>query len=103
MIPSLMTFTKRPGEKCGLDAKSQLLNSDVKSRFGVSQADLYELNAYGQTYLGGHGDLLLVYPRTPDFPDISTPFEMDPGLRVHVLSIDLETGALDLGTMLSAR
>jgi 5-methylcytosine-specific restriction enzyme subunit McrC len=86
-----------------LDAKWKLLNSDVRSRFGVSQADLYQLNAYGQTYLGGDGDLFLVYPRTPDFPDISTAFEMDPGLLVHVLPIDLETGALDLGTMLSAR
>ena len=86
-----------------LDAKWKLLNSDAKARFGVSQADLYQLNAYGQTYLGGHGDLFLVYPRTPDFPDIGAVFEMAPGLRVHVLPIDIEAETFDLGAMLSAR
>lgn len=77
-----------------IDAKWKRLHSDPTLRFNISQADVYQLHAYGQTYLAGDGELHLVYPRTADFPAIDGPLLMKPGLRLHIRSIDLETGAL---------
>jgi 5-methylcytosine-specific restriction enzyme subunit McrC len=79
-----------------IDAKWKLLNSDPQDRFGLSQADLYQLNAYGQTYLGGKGDLWLVYPLTSHSPKLNEPMHLRPDLRIHVTLIDLATGRLDL-------
>lgn len=91
---------RRDSQAWILDAKWKLLNSDPRARFGLSQGDLYQLNAYGQTYLTGQGDLFLIYPKTPDFPATRGAFAMSPDLRVQILPVDLETGWLDLGRLL---
>lgn len=79
-----------------LDAKWKILHGVEKEHYGLSQSDFYQLNAYGQTYLGGTGDLFLIYPRTPGIPAFGKPFRMQPNLRLYVLAIDLEDGSVDL-------
>ena len=53
-----------------LDTKWKLLD-EMKTtgtdKYGLSQADFYQLHAYGHSYLDGVGDLVLVYPKTAAF------------------------------------
>jgi 5-methylcytosine-specific restriction enzyme subunit McrC len=54
------------------------------------------LFAYGHHYLGGKGDMLLIYPASRD---VSTPlqsFEMKPGLQLWVLPFDLDEDRLNI-------
>ena len=48
-----------------LDTKWKLIDREKDSgsqKYGLSQADFYQLHAYGQSYLNGAGDLALIYP-----------------------------------------
>lgn len=71
-----------------VDAKWKLLNADVKN-YQLSQADFYQLFAYGHAYLDGEGDMFLVYPRTAAFQSALPPFHFSSALRLHVLPFDL--------------
>lgn len=79
-----------------LDTKWKLLDagkSDGSEKYGLSQSDFYQVYAYGQYYLGGQGDVGLIYPRTEAF---SAPLEVftfpqSVGLRLWVLPFCLET------------
>lgn len=76
-----------------LDAKWKLLDSaknDSESKYGLSQGDLYQLYAYGQKYLAGEGQLILLYPKTARFAEPLPQFKFDDGLVLHVLPFDLE-------------
>ena len=58
------------GERLVLDTKWKLLDglqSSSTEKYGLSQGDFYQLYAYGQSYLGGEGDVVLVFPRTAAF------------------------------------
>jgi 5-methylcytosine-specific restriction enzyme subunit McrC len=78
-----------------LDTKWKLLNAaDKANKYGLSQADLYQLHSYGQSYLQGAGDLFLVYPRTTDFASELPPFQYSDALRLHVVPFDLEADVL---------
>lgn len=73
-----------------LDAKWKLLDeADRQHKFGLSQADFYQLYAYGQKYLDGRGDMALIYPRSARFTRAMAPFHFSPELRLHVLPFDL--------------
>jgi len=53
-----------------LDAKWKLLDpkkNNGKEKYQLSQADFYQLYAYGQQYLDGNGDVILIYPKTDTF------------------------------------
>jgi 5-methylcytosine-specific restriction enzyme subunit McrC len=52
--------------------------------------------AYGQRYLGGAGEMALVYPQHARFPEGLPVFEFDARLRLWVLPFDLEQGQLVL-------
>lgn len=61
-----------------LDTKWKLLDSQASSgstKYGLSQGDLYQLYAYGQSYLDGQGDIVLIYPRTEFFSEPLPVFE----------------------------
>lgn len=49
-----------------LDTKWKIIN-EKEEKFGISQADLYQMYAYGQSYLGGEGEMALIYPKTETF------------------------------------
>jgi 5-methylcytosine-specific restriction enzyme subunit McrC len=60
------------GTEAVLDTKWKLLDAskgDSRSKYGLSQADFYQLYAYGQHYLSGKGQIVLIYPQTEIFID----------------------------------
>ena len=55
-----------------LDTKWKLLDglkANGTDKYGLSQGDFYQLQAYGLSYLDGAGDVVLIYPRTDAFAD----------------------------------
>lgn len=82
-----------------LDTKWKLLdrlNSNGSDKYGLSQNDFYQLLAYGNSYLKGQGDLVLIYPRTAAF-DTALPvfdFPRNEGLRLWVVPFCLQSRRL---------
>lgn len=84
-----------------VDAKWKLLDAgDAASNFGLSQADFYQLFAYGHRYLEGEGRMALVHPRTSRFDTPLPRFHFAGRLSLDVLPLDLESGALGSGQFL---
>jgi 5-methylcytosine-specific restriction enzyme subunit McrC len=84
-----------------LDAKWKLIDEHKSSgdaKYDLSQADFYQLYAYGQKYLGGEGALFLIYPRYDHFTAPLPPFELDDDLRLWVVPYDLHGGNLVSGS-----
>jgi len=87
-----------------LDAKWKRLDGskgNSEDKYGLSQADFYQLYAYGQKYLGGRGRLVLLYPRTATFREPLLPFFFHDQLRLDVMPFDLTSGDL-IGWMTNA-
>lgn len=73
-----------------LDTKWKLVDSKKANgtdKYGLSQSDFYQLQAYGQSYLDGHGDVVLIYPKTTSFdgPLRVFDFPKSQGLRLWVI------------------
>lgn len=82
-----------------LDTKWKRLDaaqSGSREKYGLQQSDFYQLFAYGQRYLKGQGDLMLVYPRTHSFQVPLPVFEFSDTLRLWVVPFDLEAGTVVL-------
>ena len=80
-----------------LDAKWKLLDATLDSsdhKYNISQADLYQMFAYGQRYLDGKGDMVLIYPRHSAFQKPLPMFSYDDELRVWAMPFDLQRGCL---------
>lgn len=82
-----------------LDTKWKLLDSlkaNGTGKYGLAQSDFLQLHAYGQTYLDGQGDVVLIYPRTATFDEPLPVFEFPKtvGLRLWVLPFCLESRSL---------
>ncbi len=78
-----------------LDTKWKLLDSakaNSSDKYGLSQSDFYQLHAYGQNYLDGQGDVVLIFPKTAvfDWPLPVFEFLKLAGLRLWVLPFCLE-------------
>jgi len=73
-----------------LDTKWKRLDTGPDSKnYGLSQSDFYQLFAYGHKYLGGQGDLVLIYPMRAAFQEALPVFEYSAGLRLWVVPFDL--------------
>jgi 5-methylcytosine-specific restriction enzyme subunit McrC len=84
-----------------LDAKWKLLDglkANGKDKYGLSQSDFYQLQAYGQNYLDGCGDVVLIYPKTSAFDAPLPVFEFPKSaqLRLWVLPFCLRSRRLHL-------
>lgn len=82
-----------------LDTKWKLLDgvkANGSDKYGLSQADFYQLQVYGQSYLDGVGVLALVYPRTAAFDRPLPVFEFPRStwLKLWVLPFCLKTRKL---------
>lgn len=78
-----------------LDTKWKRLDgADRPNRYGLNQADFYQLFAYGHSYLAGRGELALIYPATAQFTTCLEPFDFSSDLRLWVLPFDLENDVL---------
>ncbi len=83
-----------------LDTKWKRLDSELgRKNYGLSQTDFYQLFAYGQKYLNGQGDLVLIYPKRASFQEALPVFEFSEGLRLWVVPFDIETGCLISGVL----
>jgi 5-methylcytosine-specific restriction enzyme subunit McrC len=91
-------FLLRRGEELRvLDTKWKVLDglaSDSREKYGLKQADFYQMFAYGQRYLEGAGEMALVYPLHAGFDQALPVFAFDARLRLWVLPFDLEQGKL---------
>ena len=82
-----------------IDQEKTYENGSEDHKRGVSQADMYQLYAYGQKYLKGSGDMFLIYPESETFNeplDIFN-FEVDSKLRLRAVpfKLSLEKNGLD--------
>jgi 5-methylcytosine-specific restriction enzyme subunit McrC len=83
-----------------LDTKWKVINTIAadawRTKFGMSQADIYQVFAYGRKYLTDEPDknVCLIYPKTRVFPKPLEHFEIEHDLRLHVLPFDIERGEL---------
>jgi 5-methylcytosine-specific restriction enzyme subunit McrC len=94
--PDLL-FTHRDGRQWVMDTKWKRVDAAKRSdNYDLSQADFYQLLAYGQRYLGGRGTMALVYPRTARFPAPLPVFRLPQALELWVVPFDLETAELVL-------
>ena len=80
-----------------LDTKWKRLDQNLnttKDKYRISQDDMYQMFAYGQRYLNGSGQMLLIYPKTKDFARTLPVFDFSKDLRLWAVAFDLEKGAV---------
>ncbi|MGK3223501.1 McrC family protein [Enterobacter soli] len=85
------------GQTVVMDAKWKLLDSradDSLRKYEISQPDLYQMFAYGQKYLHGKGNMMLIYPRHQYFATPLPVFRFDKELSLWCVPFDLESGGL---------
>ncbi len=85
-----------------LDAKWKLLNKydadeKIQYKYGISQADMYQLFAYGHKYLSGKGHMMLIYPKYSKFAEPLPPFEFSDDLMLWVVPFCLDKCQLIFG------
>lgn len=87
--------------KLVLDTKWKLLNinkADKHAKYGLSQSDFYQLYAYGQNYLKGQGEIILIYPKTDNFNKPLEVFEFhfptNSNLKLWVIPFCIESCSL---------
>lgn len=87
--------------KVVLDTKWKVLDQNKKNgtdKYGLSQADFYQMFAYGQKYLKGDGELFLIYPSHDDFQEAiehSFDFDENKQLRLWVIPFDISAKTAD--------
>ncbi len=85
--------------KLVLDTKWKQINgtrANGTDKYGLAQSDFYQMQAYGQCYLDGPSDVVLIYPKTDAF-DKALPVFVFPkadGLRLWVLPFCLRDKSL---------
>jgi 5-methylcytosine-specific restriction enzyme subunit McrC len=82
-----------------LDTKWKMLDQQKDNgtdKYNLSQNDFYQLYAYGQSYLDGEGDIVLIYPKTDSFDKPLPQFEFPsaPKLRLWAIPFCLKTKRL---------
>lgn len=100
MKPDLL-IRKNDKNHLVLDTKWKLIDREKDSRsqkYGLSQADFYQLHAYGQSYLNGEGNLALIYPKTNSFDQPLPIFQFldTNSLRLWVLPFCLKSKTLHI-------
>jgi 5-methylcytosine-specific restriction enzyme subunit McrC len=84
-----------------LDTKWKLLDSSVSTSeyiYGLKQSDFYQLFAYGQKYMEGKGNMMLIYPYHKNFLEPLPVFKFDEKLHLWVVPFDLDSKCLVPGS-----
>jgi len=84
-----------------LDTKLKLLDAlkaNGTNNYGLTRDNFYQLQAYGQSYLDGSGDVVLIYPMTEAFdrPLPVLDFSKTNGLRLWALPFCLKSRQLTI-------
>lgn len=84
------------GRRWVLDTKWKLLDGAAQeAKYGLSEADFYQLFAYGSRYLAGReGELALIYPAAKGFQQALPMFQFSDRLRLWVVPFDLRNDKL---------
>lgn len=100
-----LVIEKNNETKVVLDTKWKLLDQSKDNgtaKYGLSQADFYQMFAYGQKYLAGKGELFLLYPQSEKFTQaIQTNFCFNPDtddedkLNLWIVPVDLSVDIED--------
>lgn len=93
-------FIEGPQERFVLDAKWKLLDASLangEEKYGISQDDLYQMYAYGQKYLQGKGNMMLIYPHHAHFDSPLPLFRFDENLCLWCVPFDVARGVLVRG------
>lgn len=94
MKPDLLVLEGKR-KHCVLDTKWKIVDSsNVDNKYGISQADMYQLFAYGQKCLDGRGALVLIYPKSRAFEYPLKPFKLAENLTLWVIPFCLRTDRL---------
>ncbi|HEY0924173.1 McrC family protein [Rheinheimera pacifica] len=75
-----------------MDTKWKLIDQSLGNatqKYNLSQADMYQLFAYGEKYLQGKGELYLIYPQHSLLSSPLQSFEYHANLKLHVVPYDL--------------
>lgn len=84
-----------------IDQDTRYDNGDPDPKAGISQADMYQLFAYGHEYLSGAGKLVLIYPHWRGFSSPLPTFTLGPGLMLETVPFDLcDDGNPAIGALL---
>ena len=93
--PDVLVHRTRTQTTWVLDTKWKRLNTgDREKNYGIAQSDMYQMLAYGHTYLKGEGSLMVVYPAWSGFTKALPHFRLPGQLRLDAVPFDLETGTL---------
>ena len=70
------------------------------NKYGISQADMYQLFAYGHKYLKSETlkEIMLIYPKTDKFKESLHLFKYEDGFMLKVVPFDLDKGTFKKGT-----
>lgn len=80
-----------------LDTKWKLIDGSGKDKYGISQADMYQMFAYGHKYLGGRGEIFLIYPQHDEFTQaVEYSFYFNDELKVWVVPFVIAEGKSQL-------
>lgn len=83
-----IVITREDGSKIILDTKWKRLVDKPRINFGISQADMYQMYAYGKKY--GTSEIWMLYPMNEGMkghPDIS--FTSEDGIGVRLFFVDV--------------
>lgn len=95
--PDLMVRYAPSGKAWVLDTKwKRLLASESDKNYGIAQSDMYQMLAYGMTYLKGEGQILLIYPAWAGFKEALPAFQLPPNLEVLAVPFDVERDVLNI-------
>ncbi|WP_240532312.1 McrC family protein [Moritella marina] len=76
-----------------LDTKWKLIDGSGKDKYGISQADMYQMFAYGHKYLAGKGNIVLIYPQHNGFKEaVEHSFDFNDELKLWVVPFVIEEG-----------
>ena len=82
-----------------LDTKWKKLDQNLpttKDKYNLAQSDFYQMAAYATRYLGGTGEMYLIYPGSSDFNAPLPPFHFTEQLRLRVVPFDLRKDEIQL-------
>ncbi|WHI49577.1 McrC family protein [Microbulbifer sp. MLAF003] len=93
------TMEKGRPQVAVMDTKWKLLNSCASSneKYKLSQADLYQLFAYGNYYMDGRGHMALIFPAHGDFCQPLPRFSFSDNLHLWALPFNLHSQQLVAG------
>jgi len=89
LIPDIVLRSLSTDETIIMDTKWKLLDeSDSKSNYGISQADLYQMYAYAKKYKAKK--IVLIYPANENFTKpIETIKKYEADIKISVIPVDL--------------